>query len=128
MRIVVSADGDNLDAPVSPTFGRCPVFLFVDVESLVYEAVPNPGRLAAGGAGIQAAQFVIGHGPQAVLSDNVGPNAFRVLQAAGLPIYQVRTGTVREAIEKFRAGQLEKMQVPTAGRGPGRAGPRGRPF
>jgi len=106
MRIVVSSTGSDLEAQVSPVFGRCPVYLFVDTETMQYEAVPNPGASMAGGAGIQAAQFVIGRGAQAVLSGNVGPNAFQVFQTAGVPLYNVSGGTGRQAVEAFCAGQL----------------------
>jgi predicted Fe-Mo cluster-binding NifX family protein len=109
MRIVVSAQGDNLDAPASPVFGRCPTYLFVDTETLEFEAVPNPAMNQAGGAGIQAAQFVVNQGAQAVLTGNLGPNAFDVLQAAGVPGYLVGEGTVRHAVEALQAGQLQPM-------------------
>lgn len=109
MKIVVSAQGETLDAPASPVFGRCPAYLFVDTESMQYEAVANPAMDLGGGAGIQAAQFVVERGAQAVLSGNLGPNAFGVLQAAGVPGYLVSEGTVRQAVEAFKAGRLQPM-------------------
>ena len=109
MRVVVSAQGNNLDAPASPVFGRCPTYLFVDTETFEFEAIPNPAMSQAGGAGIQAAQFVVKHGAEAVLTGNLGPNAFGVLQAAGVPGYLVAEGTVRQAVEAHRAGQLQPM-------------------
>ncbi len=54
MRMVVSAQGESLDAPTSPVFGRCPTYIFVDSESMQFEAVPNPAMNQGGGAGIQA--------------------------------------------------------------------------
>ena len=86
MRIVVSAQGENLDAPASPIFGRCPTYIFVDTETMQFEAVPNPAMNQGGGAGIQAAQFVVELGAQAVLTGNLGPNAFNVLAATGIPV------------------------------------------
>lgn len=109
MRIVVSSQGNNLDAPVSLVFGRCPVYLFVDTETMEFEAVSNPAMSQGGGAGIQAAQFVVNHGAQAVLTGNLGPNAFDVLQAAGIPGYLAPEGSVRQAVEAFRAGQLHQL-------------------
>ena len=109
MRIVVSAQGESLDAPASPVFGRCPTYLFVDTETLAFEAVANPATHQGGGAGIQAAQFVVNQGAQAVLTGNLGPNAYGVLQAAGVPGYLVGTGTVRQAVEAHQAGQLQPM-------------------
>lgn len=109
MKIVVSAQGENLDAPASPVFGRCPVYVFVDTETMEFEAVSNPAMNQAGGAGIQAAQFVVSQGVQAVLTGNLGPNAYDVLQAAGVPGYLVGSGTVRQAVEAYQAGQLQPM-------------------
>ncbi len=109
MRIVVSSQGDHLDAPVSLVFGRCPVYLFVDTETMEWEAVPNPALSQSGGAGIQAAQFVVNRRAQAVLTGNLGPNAFEVLRAAGIPGYLVSEGTVRQAVEAFRAGRLQQL-------------------
>ncbi|MDH7486159.1 MAG: NifB/NifX family molybdenum-iron cluster-binding protein [Anaerolineae bacterium] len=106
MRIVVTSNGRDLDAPASPVFGRCPLFLFVDTETMQCRAVDNPALSAAGGAGIQAAQFIIEQGAQAVLTGNVGPNAFNVFQAANVPVYLIGEGTVREAVEAYKAGRL----------------------
>jgi predicted Fe-Mo cluster-binding NifX family protein len=109
MKIVVSSQGENLDAPTSPVFGRCPTYLFVDTERMEFEAVPNPAMSQGGGAGIQAAQFVVNQGASVVLTGNLGPNAFDVLQAAGVSGYLVQEGTVRQAVEAYKAGQLRAM-------------------
>jgi predicted Fe-Mo cluster-binding NifX family protein len=124
MRIVVTAGGPGLDAGVQPNFGRCPMYVFVDTETQEVESVENPALTAAGGAGIQGAQFVVQKGARAVITGNVGPNAFQVLQAAGVPIYHFAGGTVREALEAFREGRLALAGGATApahaGTGPGR--------
>jgi predicted Fe-Mo cluster-binding NifX family protein len=109
MKIVVTANGADLEAPASPVFGRCPVYIFVDTETMEFEAMENPAINAAGGAGIQAAQFVVERGARAVVTGNVGPNAFNVFQSAGVPIYPFGGGTVREAAEAFRVGELQSI-------------------
>jgi len=109
MKIVVTAEGSSLDAEVSPVFGRCPMFLFVDTETMEYTGVANPATHASGGAGIQAAQFVVDQGAKAVVTGNVGPNAFGVLQAAQVPAYLAQSGSVRRAVEAQRSGALERL-------------------
>jgi predicted Fe-Mo cluster-binding NifX family protein len=106
MKIAITAGGTHLDAPISPIFGRCPTYLFVDTETLAYEPVENPAISAPSGAGIQAAQFVVEHGARALLTGNLGPNAADALKAAQVPIYQISEGTVRQAVDMFRKGQL----------------------
>jgi len=114
MRIVISANGADLDAPTSPIFGRCSTFVFVDTETLAYEALPNPALDAAGGAGIQAAQAVLERGAEAVIAGSLGPNAFRVIQAAGVPAYALVGATVREVVTAFRQNQLAAITNPGA--------------
>lgn len=107
MKVVVTANGTDLDAPISPVFGRCSTYLFVDTETMQFDVVENPAIRAPGGAGIQAAQFVIERGAEAVLTGNVGPNAFGVFQAANVPVYLLGNGTVQGAVEAYTKGQLQ---------------------
>jgi predicted Fe-Mo cluster-binding NifX family protein len=107
MKVAVSSMGNDLDAEASPKFGRCPTFLIVDSESMQFEAIENSAMNAPGGAGIQAAQTVVGTKVRAVITGEVGPKAAQVLQAAALPVYLFRGGTTRRAVEDFKAGKLE---------------------
>jgi len=109
MRVVVTSNGTDLSAEASPTFGRCLTYVFVDTETMEFEAVANPAANASGGAGIQAAQFIVEQGVQAVLAGNVGPNAYDVLQAANLPVFRHMGGTVRQAVEAHVAGKLQSV-------------------
>jgi predicted Fe-Mo cluster-binding NifX family protein len=107
MRIAVTAEGSELTSPVDPHFGRAKQFLIVDTDTNEVEVVDNAQNLnAAQGAGIQAARTVSQLGVEAVLTGNCGPNAFRTLAAAGVKIYIGITGSVAEAVEQFKAGQL----------------------
>lgn len=109
MKIAVSSEGSSLDAATSPVFGRCPTYLLVDTETLAFETVPNPAMNQGGGAGIQAAQFIVKQGAKAVLTGNLGPNAFEVLRAAGVQGYLIPEGIVRQAVEAYKAGRLQPM-------------------
>lgn len=114
MRLVIPANGADLDAPTSPIFGRCQTFIFVDPETLTFEALPNPALDAPGGAGVQAAQTALQHGVGAVIAPSLGPNAFRVIQAAGIPAYRMEGATVREVVAAHNAGQLARLETPGA--------------
>jgi len=114
MRIVVTANGNDLDAQVSSFFGRCPGYVFVDTDTMEFEAVANPAVAARGGAGIRAAQFVVERSVAAVLTGNVGPNAYQVLRAANVPVYLAGEGTVRQAVEDYKAGALQAVEQPSA--------------
>ena len=85
--------------------------MFVDTETVSFEAESNPAMNQGGGAGIQAAQFVVERGAQAVLTGNLGPNAYNVLAAVGIPGYLVSGGTVRQAVEAFNSREYDKVVI-----------------
>lgn len=112
-KIAISANGQSLEAQVDPRFGRSPYFLLVDPETMEFEVVSNHQNLQAGrGAGIQAATLVARRQPVALLTGNCGPKAFHTLEAAGIPLFLGLTGSVREAVQQFRAGNLLAAQAP----------------
>jgi len=71
-----------------------------------FTAKPNASTGAMHGAGIEAAQTVANEGAKAVITGSVGPNAFQVLSQAGIEVITDASGTVREAIQRYKAGQL----------------------
>jgi predicted Fe-Mo cluster-binding NifX family protein len=114
MTICITSTGQSLDAPINPSFGRAPYFLFVDPETETTQAVKNtPG---AHGAGVQAAQIVAANKATAVITGNVGPNAYQGLSAANIEIYIGARGSVKDALEDYRAGRLSLAQGATGAR------------
>ncbi len=108
MKIVVTSQGSDLNSQVDPRFGRAKNFIVVDTDTEEFSAHDNTQNLnAAQGAGIQAARTVVDLGVEAVVTGNVGPKAFTTLQAGNVKVYLGASGTVKEAIEKFKAGQLK---------------------
>jgi predicted Fe-Mo cluster-binding NifX family protein len=102
MKIAVTSTGTDMDSPVDPRFGRCPYLAVVDLESGQLEAVVNPFQNASGGAGIQAAQWVVGKGVGALLTGSCGPKASAVLEDADIEVISGVSGSVREAVESFK--------------------------
>ena len=108
MKVAVTAQGADLTSPIDPRFGRAKYFVVVDSDTGQSSTHDNTQNLnAAQGAGIQAGQNVVNLGVEAVITGNVGPKAFSALQAGNVKVYLIKTGTVKEALEKFRTGQLE---------------------
>jgi predicted Fe-Mo cluster-binding NifX family protein len=136
MKVAVSAMGTDLNAPIDPRFGRCAHFAIVDTDTMAFETIPNPYITAGGGAGIQSAQLVANKGVQAVLTGNCGPNAFQTLSAAGVQVITGISGTIREAVDRYKSGEFQPtaqanvpeyfgrsgVQQPSMGRGMGRGG------
>ena len=107
MKIAVSSSGNNLDSQIDPRFGRCANFIVVDTENMDFEAFDNESIALGGGAGIQAAQFVASKGAKAVLTGNVGPNAVKTLAETGVAVFVGQMGTIREALERYKKGEIQ---------------------
>jgi len=110
MKLAVTSQGNNLNSPLDPRFGRAKYFIVVDTETGAFSAAENTVNLnAAQGAGIQAGKRVAELGVEGLVTGHVGPKAFTTLQAAGVKIYTGASGTVAGAIEQFKAGKLQAM-------------------
>ncbi len=106
MIICLPSEGNDERSFVSQSFGRCPYYAFYDTEKDTFEIVPNPAANAMSGAGIQAAQFIVNRGAQVVLTTNMGPNSGEVLTSAGVKIITGVTGTLRDAVERYKRGEF----------------------
>jgi len=117
MKVAVSAVSEDIKQPVNLVFGRCPGYVIAEIDGKEVKEtkfVQNPGMSTGMGAGIAAAQAVAGQGVQAVISGNVGPNAFMVLQQSGIKIYRVTSASVEQALQQFAEGKLEEVKGSTA--------------
>jgi len=111
MKVAVTSQGKELSSQVDPRFGRAKYFIEIDTDSGEFIAHDNSqGLNASQGAGIQAGQNVIDLAIEAVITGNVGPKAFRTLQAGNVKIYIGATGTVQNAVEQFKAGILQEAK------------------
>jgi predicted Fe-Mo cluster-binding NifX family protein len=129
MKIAVTATKPDLSAQVDPRFGRSPYFIIVDPETMDFEVVDNHSAMAASGAGIQAAQLVANKGVKLILTGSCGPNAFQTFQAAGVEIIVGVSGSVKQAVQQYKSGDLNQTAQanvpPHFGMGRGRGMGRG---
>jgi predicted Fe-Mo cluster-binding NifX family protein len=122
MKVCVTSEGKTLDSPVDAHFGRCRYFLIVETDTMDYEVIENAHLGVSGGAGVQSGQLMSAQNVLAVLTGNVGPNAFQTLNAAGVDMYTGVQGSVREALDRFISGQLQPVRAPTVNSKFGTAG------
>ncbi|MBW2146876.1 MAG: NifB/NifX family molybdenum-iron cluster-binding protein [Deltaproteobacteria bacterium] len=113
MKIAVTSSGKDLSSQIDPRFGRAAYFLIVDTETMEFQVVDNTqGMGFSHGAGPQAAQKIVDHNAKVLLTGNCGPNAFRALQAAGIEVVINVAGAVKEAVERYKAGELQAADTP----------------
>lgn len=115
MKICISSQGKDLNSMVDARFGRCEYFIIVDTDTFQFETIKNPNIDSSGGAGIQSGQLIAEKQVKAVITGNVGPNAFQTLQAAKIDVITGVSGSIKEAVEKFKKGELKPNQGPSVG-------------
>jgi len=109
---ITSVDG-TLDGIVDERFGRSRKLIIYDSESKNHKIIDNGNNMnSPQGAGIQSAQNVVNSGAGAVISGHLGPNAFRVLQTAGVDVYTASSMTVIQAIQAYKQRKLTKLAGP----------------
>ena len=110
MKIAVTSQGQELSSEIDPRFGRAKWLVVVDTETGKSETHDNTVNLnAAQGAGIQTGQNIANLDVDAVITGNVGPNAYRTLSAAKVKVFLADEQTVQQAIDSFKSGKLKEV-------------------
>jgi len=110
MKIAITAQGKDFSSEIDLRFGRAKYLLVVDNETGDFKVHDNELNLnAVQGAGIQTAQNIANLGVDAVITGNVGPNAFKTLKAANVKIFLTEKQTVQDAVDLFKTGKLKQV-------------------
>lgn len=105
MKIALPLDEDRLS--VCPVLARAPYFLFsTNGEESIEE---NPAAQAQGGAGMQAAQFLVDRGVTVLITPRCGENAAEVFKAAGMEIFKSANKAAADDLSAYREGKLEVL-------------------
>ncbi len=105
MRIAIPLDENKQD--VCLVLARAPYFLFRDGDQQT--VVENPAAQAPGGAGVQAAQFLVDSQVATLITPRCGQNAAEVFTAAGMTIYKSAGKTAAENLKALGEGKLEAL-------------------
>lgn len=113
MRIAVTSTGKDVDSPLDPRFGRARYILILDETGAISEVIDNLANLnALKGAGIQTGKLLADRKVDVLVTGHCGPNAFTVLNAAGIKVAVEQSGTVREAASRILRNEAEFADKP----------------
>lgn len=110
MIIAVSSMGKSGNNIMDSRFGRCSYFYIFDTEKNTEDVIENQGLISSGGAGMVSSRQIINKGVDVVITGALGPNAFDVLNMAGIKAYSCNSINVSSAIEKFNRNELEEIK------------------
>ncbi len=105
MRIAIPLDENKQDVCI--VLARAPYFLIQDGSQQTI--VENPAAQAHGGAGVQAAQFLVDSGVNVLITVRCGQNAADVFTAADMKIYKSAGKSAATDLEALADGKLEPL-------------------
>jgi len=110
MLIAITSEGTDLNSPASEKFGRSPFIIFYDTGENTFESLRNPFTNIFDEAGIQTSQIIIEKNVSALITIEIGLNAFRFLRSAGIDVYLCAEKSISEVVLDFVEGKLFKIK------------------
>ena len=108
VKIAVTSDGDDLDAPVGTSLGLCTRFLLVDPDFLDCTVVAVTPKASPEDISVAAIKAVVKGGATVVITPRIQPRCCRLLFQMGLHVTICKPDvSVGQAVESFKAGNLE---------------------
>ena len=109
MKICIPVNEDKgLDSQVCEHFGSAPLFMIVDKDSGDCEAIQN-GSQHHGHGMCRPVETLEGHDIDVIIVGGIGMGALAKLSAGGIDAFLSTGGTVREAVDAFKAGKLQHI-------------------
>ena len=109
MKIAISANGETNESILDARFGRCEYFQIHDTEKKEVQILENLGKCASGGAGIVAANKLIDEDVDVIITGNLGPNAFKLIDVAHVKSYKCEDISITSVLEKYNNNELEEI-------------------
>lgn len=115
MKIAIPVDEKTLESNVCASFGRTPYFLIYDTKTKERVFIDNSAAASTGGAGIKAAQTIVDHKANALLTPRCGQNAADVIKSADIKLFKTTSASVKDTIAAFIDGKLPLLDEIHAG-------------
>lgn len=107
MKICIPTNGDRgLDDFVGEHFGRVPTYTIIDLDTEKVKVIPNTSH-HAGGQGYPP-EIMSREGVDIMVCRGLGRRAITMFEEIGIEVYIGATGTVKDAVNAFKQGKLQK--------------------
>lgn len=113
MRICIPTMGENgLNDMVGEHFGRVPTYTIVDLDTNEVKIIPNTSE-HMGGQGYPA-EIMARERIDVLVCRGLGRRAISMFEEFGIPVYIGAAGTVKDAVDAFKNGRLQRASIENA--------------
>lgn len=107
MKICIPTMGENgLNNLVGEHFGRVPTYTIVDLDTDDVKVIPNTSHHMGGQ--VDPPEIMAREGVNVMICQGLGRRAITMFEEFGIEVYIGASGTVKDAIEAFKQGTLQK--------------------
>ena len=113
MKIGIPTMGENgLDNPVGEHFGRVPTYTIVDLETDEVKVISNTSNHMGGQE--NPPEILARHGVNIMICMGLGRRAISMFEGLGIEVYIGATGTVKDAVDAYKQGRLQRAGMNNA--------------
>lgn len=113
MKICIPTNGEaGLDDSVGEHFGRVPTYTIVDLDTDEVKVIPNTSNHMNGQG--YPPEIMAREGVNAMVCSGLGRRAITMFSELGIEVYIGASGTVKDAVEDFKKGRLNKADESSA--------------
>jgi len=107
MKVCIPTNGNGgLEDTVGEHFGRVPTYTIVDLEKNDVEVIPNTSNHMGGTR--NPPEILVEHGVNVMICQGLGRRAIAMFTDFGIEVYIGANGTVKDAIESYKKGSIQK--------------------
>ena len=113
MKICIPTIGENgLNDHIGEHFGRVSTYTIVDLDTNDVKVIPNTSE-HMGGQGLPP-EIMAREGVEIMICRTLGRRAITMFEELGINVYTGAFGTVKDAIDDFKQGRLQKAGMSDA--------------
>jgi len=110
MKICIPTMGDKgLNNIVGEHFGRVPTYTIVDLNTDEVKVIQNTSHHMGGQ--VDPPQIMAKEGVNIMVCQGLGRRAITMFEQLGIEVYIGASGTVKDAVEAFKQGKLQKANI-----------------
>lgn len=109
MIIGIPVEENTMNSKISDNFGRANYFLIFDDKNDGAKFLENKAARSQGGAGIEAAQILVDHNVDTLITPRCGNKAADVLKSADIKIYKSTSRSIEDNIKSLKEENLTPL-------------------
>ncbi len=107
MRIAFASEGEGLQSSLSQHFGRCPKYVFVELEgSNIKQTNSKNNPFFSGHEPGMVPEFIANEGADVIISGGMGPKAIEWFEQLGIKPITAPVKPIKELLEDYINGKL----------------------